>query len=123
MIFDGERRKNLLDVGGDIAFWDQVAGKRRCDALISSKGAGASSAGVHSRDHDRARDADVTSGGRAEIRAHGGADQPGSRTGHDRVAKEQELIMPKDVRFTTATTLSQSPSFRLSNSSRCRGTG
>src|SRR6516225_4619533 len=52
---------------------------------------------MHSRNHDRARDAGVTSGGRAEIRPHPGADQPGSRTGHERVAKEQELIMPTAV--------------------------
>jgi hypothetical protein len=70
-----------------------------------------------------ARDAGVTSGGRADIRAHPGADQPGSRTGHERVAKEQGLIMPDDVRFTAAATLRRSPSFRLSNSSRRRGKG
>src|SRR5262249_2525634 len=70
----------------------------------------AGSAGMHSGDHDRARDAGVTSGGRAEIRAQPGADQPGSRTGHERVAKEQELIMPSDVRFTTAAALRRSRS-------------
>src|SRR5215813_3764861 len=72
---------------------------------------------MHSGDHDRARDAGVTSGGRAEIRPDPGADQPGSRTGHERLAKEQELIMPNDVRLTTAAALRRSPSFRLSNSS------
>src|SRR5215475_7038344 len=61
----------------------------------------------------RAGGAGVTFGGRADIRAHPGADQPGSRTGHERVAKEQELIMPNDVRFTAAATLRRSPSRRL----------
>jgi hypothetical protein len=49
---------------------------------------------VHSADYDRARDARVTSGGRAKICGHPRADKPRSRTGHARVAKQQELITP-----------------------------
>jgi hypothetical protein len=37
--------------------------------------------------------------------------------------RKQELIMLNDVRFTTAAALRRSPSFRLSNSSRCCGKG
>ena len=94
--------------------WPNLArprGRGDRDSAFRRAGRSAGSAGVHPRNHDRARDAGVTSGGRAEIGAHPGADQPGSRTGHERVAKEQELIRPNDVRFTTAAALRRSPSF------------
>src|SRR6516225_6076612 len=78
---------------------------------------------MHSCNHDRARDAGVTSGGRAEVRPHPGADPSESRAGHERADKEPELTRPNDVRFTTAATLtarSQGRAFQASKRSQRR---
>ena len=54
---------------------------------------------MHPGNYDRTSDNAIFAGGRREPDPHPGADQSRPGTGHGRIAEEQELIMPNDVRF------------------------
>jgi hypothetical protein len=54
---------------------------------------------MHSRDDHRASNPDIPSGGHDKVGVQPGADQSGAHARLERIAKEQELIMPDEIRL------------------------